>query len=105
MKKKLLESERSYPSLQALQEQLAETARERANEPISRNIMNQYVSDFMSSLGTNIGSPIGDLPRIELFARKEDYLFETKDWEGWDVWGDEVESDIELLSKEVKDET
>jgi len=31
---------------------------------------------------------VGDLPRIELFAREK-----TK---GWDVWGDEVESDIEL---------
>ncbi len=31
---------------------------------------------------------IGDLPRIELFAREK-----TK---GWDVWGNEVESDIEL---------
>ncbi len=30
----------------------------------------------------------GALPRIELFARKKT--------EGWDVWGDEVESDIEL---------
>lgn len=30
----------------------------------------------------------GDIPRIELFAR-------TKT-EGWDVWGNEVESDIEL---------
>jgi len=28
----------------------------------------------------------GDLPRIELFARKS--------VEGWDVWGNEVESDI-----------
>jgi len=32
---------------------------------------------------------VGDLPRIELFAREK-----TK---GWDVWGDEVESDVELL--------
>jgi len=31
---------------------------------------------------------IGDLPRIELFAREKT--------EGWDVWGDEVESDIKL---------
>ena len=31
---------------------------------------------------------IGDVPRIELFARQK-----TK---GWDVWGNEVESDIEL---------
>lgn len=30
----------------------------------------------------------GDVPRIELFARQKT--------EGWDVWGNEVESDIEL---------
>jgi len=30
----------------------------------------------------------GDIPRIELFARKKT--------EGWDVWGNEVESNIEL---------
>jgi len=30
----------------------------------------------------------GDVPRIELFARRKT--------EGWDVWGSEVESDIEL---------
>ena len=29
-----------------------------------------------------------DLPRIELFARQKT--------EGWDVWGNEVESDIDL---------
>lgn len=34
---------------------------------------------------------VGKLPRIELFAR-------TKR-EGWDVWGNEVESDIELTPK------
>ena len=31
---------------------------------------------------------MGDLPRIELFAREKS--------EGWDVWGNEVESDISL---------
>ena len=31
---------------------------------------------------------MGDLPRVELFAREK--------WPGWDVWGNEVESDIEL---------
>ena len=31
---------------------------------------------------------MGDLPRIELFAREKT--------PGWDVWGDEVESDIKL---------
>lgn len=39
---------------------------------------------------------MGDLPRIELFARKPDLLFDAESYEGWDVWGDEVESDIEL---------
>ena len=32
---------------------------------------------------------IGDLPRIELFTRQKT--------SGWDVWGNEVESDIQLL--------
>lgn len=32
---------------------------------------------------------VGELPRIELFAREKT--------EGWDVWGDEVESDISLV--------
>ena len=31
---------------------------------------------------------MGDIPRIELFAREKT--------EGWDVWGNEVESDIAL---------
>lgn len=31
----------------------------------------------------------GDIPRIELFARKKT--------PGWDVWGNEVESDIDLM--------
>lgn len=34
---------------------------------------------------------MGDIPRIELFARQKT--------EGWDVWGNEVESDIELIPK------
>ena len=33
----------------------------------------------------------GDVPRIELFARQKT--------EGWDVWGNEVESDIKLGEK------
>lgn len=36
----------------------------------------------------NIVRLFGDLPRIELFARQK--------VEGWDCWGNEVESDIEL---------
>ena len=34
---------------------------------------------------------MGDIPRIELFARNKT--------EGWDVWGNEVESDIDLTPK------
>ncbi len=33
---------------------------------------------------------LGDRPRIELFARKEESLFEHKDWEGWDCIGDDI---------------
>lgn len=39
---------------------------------------------------------MGDLPRIELFARKENLLFDADNFDGWDVWGNEVKSDIEL---------
>lgn len=39
----------------------------------------------------------GDLPRIELFARKpKGQLFNDPSFKGWDVWGNEVESDIKL---------
>ena len=31
---------------------------------------------------------MGDLPRIELFARQK--------YEGWDSWGNEIKSDIEI---------
>jgi len=37
---------------------------------------------------------MGDLPRIELFARERNELFD--EYAGWDVWGDEIESPIEL---------
>ena len=37
---------------------------------------------------TRIVRLMGDIPRIELFAREKT--------EGWDVWGNEVESDIEI---------
>lgn len=34
---------------------------------------------------------VGDLPRIELFARQK--------VDGWDCWGNEVESDIDLIKE------
>jgi len=40
------------------------------------------------SIRDDIVKLVGDLPRIELFARNKT--------EGWDVWGNEVESDITL---------
>lgn len=41
---------------------------------------------------------MGDIPRIELFARddKKQDLWNKKTFEGWDVWGNEVKSDIDL---------
>jgi len=42
----------------------------------------------------------GNLPRLELFARERKDMFGS-DLEGWDVWGNEVESDIEL-KQEIK---
>ena len=41
---------------------------------------------------------IGNLPRLELFARgnRNKDLFGNNEFDGWDMWGNEVESDIEL---------
>ena len=41
---------------------------------------------------------MGDLPRIELFARPnpQNDLYGKNTFDGWDVWGEEVKSDIEL---------
>ena len=41
---------------------------------------------------------MGDLPRIELFARSDklENLFGEKELEGWDTFGNEVESNIKL---------
>ena len=45
-------------------------------------------------VGRRIVKLLGDRPRIELFAREKT--------EGWDVWGNEVESDIILEKEEPK---
>lgn len=57
-------------------------------EPVSRH------SQKPRKVREEIVRLMGDLSRIELFARKEPELFNS--FEGWDVWGNEVESDIEL---------
>ena len=48
----------------------------------------EYHSKKPDVIRNGIVRLFGDLPRIELFARQET--------EGWDVWGNEVESDISL---------
>jgi site-specific DNA-methyltransferase (adenine-specific) len=41
---------------------------------------------------------MGDLPRIELFARDDGVkdMFNYNKLDGWDAWGNEIESDITL---------
>ena len=39
-------------------------------------------------IGEKIVELMGDIPRVELFARQK--------VDGWDSWGNEVESDISL---------
>jgi len=41
---------------------------------------------------------MGDLPRIELFARERKIIDRFNEFKGWDVWGNEVESDITLAT-------
>lgn len=49
-------------------------------------------SEKPSEVRNRIIQLMGDLPRIELFARQKT--------EGWDVWGNEIESDIPLNPEE-----
>lgn len=62
---------------------------------ISRSIRNLVISPLQQHskkpdlIRNKIISLVGDLPRIELFARQRT--------NGWDIWGNEVESDIELV--------
>ena len=61
---------------------------------IDRGVRQLVVSSRLShsekppEISERIVQLMGDIPRIELFARKK--------VDGWDCWGDEVESDIEL---------
>lgn len=38
----------------------------------------------------------GDIPRVELFAREREGMFGMDEYEGWDVFGNEVNNSIEL---------
>ena len=61
---------------------------------ISASIRNLVISPLREhsrkpdEIRNEIVKLVGDLPRVELFARQKT--------DGWDVWGNEVESDIEL---------
>ena len=60
----------------------------------------------MSAVGEHSAKPhevrdrivrlLGDVPRIELYARPFAGMFRKPD--GWDVWGNEVESDVDLAT-------
>ena len=68
--------------------------------PISHKVSGQIIaprrkhSQKPDETRSRIVDLFGDLPRIELFARRENKLFDSL--KGWDVWGNEVESDIKL---------
>ena len=53
-----------------------------------RNTQHQHKDRLRAQTRDRIVQLMGDLPRIELFARQSP--------EGWDVWGNEVECSIEL---------
>jgi len=53
-----------------------------------------YHSKKPHEVRVRIGKLVGHLERIELFARKDDY--NDLKYMGWDVWGDEVENDIDI---------
>ncbi len=62
----------------------------RINASVSQIIMSQRQSHSQKppEVRDRIVQLMGDLPRIELFARRK--------VEGWDCWGNEVDSDIDL---------
>ncbi len=79
-------------------------ARGRANSLIQSHKVRGLVeatrgkhSEKPQEVRDSIVALMGDRPRIELFARQK--------VEGWDCWGNEVESDIELAVKRIEAET
>jgi len=58
--------------------------------------MKKYTDKQFKNIKGLIVQLVGDLPRIELFARKPKELFEDESFKGWDVWGNEVKSNVRL---------
>ena len=63
--------------------------------PSSLHLMGKKAEDYIKEAREKIVELMGDLPRVELFAREKT--------EGWDAWGNEVESDIEISSDTEKE--
>ena len=66
-----------------------------AHSLVKSNKVSSFVSTYKTKhsekpaiFRNKIVELFGDIPRIELFARQRT--------EGWDVWGNEIKSDIEL---------
>jgi N6-adenosine-specific RNA methylase IME4 len=49
-----------------------------------------------AEIRTKIVELFGDRPRVELFARSREGFFPNDEYQGWDVFGNEVEGSIEL---------
>jgi len=49
-----------------------------------------------AEIRTKIVELFGDRPRVELFARSRKGFFPNDEYQGWDVFGNEVEGSIEL---------
>ena len=73
--------------------------------------VNQYVASIKGEhsrkpnvIRNNIVKLCGDLPRIELFARRKvnNDLFGYDEFDGWDVWGNEAEGSIDLEARAQK---
>ena len=79
-----------------LQFELCLLAIKKRMKPISHKVSGQIIasrtkhSEKPEIVRDRIVELFGDIPRIELFARQKT--------EGWDVWGNEVESDINLAT-------
>lgn len=69
---------------------VVDVRREHSRKP---DVVRQRIVDLM-----------GDVPRIELFARNDGSknLFNENPLDGWDAWGNEVKSDIILCESEQK---
>jgi len=65
---------------------------ERMDKSISQIVMSKIKrhSEKPAEVRNRIVTLMGDLPRIELFARIPKEIVEDPSLKGWDVWGDEI---------------